>query len=320
MSRFFLLAKRSLKKPPFYLLLLLMLAVSAGFSGLLKENGGLAAVCLYLPDEDSLARSAADSLLTQDHPLFTFFEVSSEEELYRLVQTGRADCGYVFSPALEQALDEGVINGRIRVVTAPDSLLYPVSNETVYAALFREYSLHLLKNSLSCGLQQTAPEDEQALMAEAERLYRLHLSDGSVFSFSYDRTPRALFQRTPRFTPGTAARLLYLFVFLCCFTAGFSCYEDQKSGFYGVLTAKNRFLSKLFTLSLPLAAGTGCYLLCIRILFGAGSLLSACPPVLLAAPLVLSAVWLFSLLCPDKERYTSLLPLLITAGLLWTLL
>ena len=297
-----------MKKPSFFLLLILTLCSFFLLSQITLTQDSRARICLYIPfgTENATAlnkESDSDSLLD-------FYTVPSEKELYDAVASGTAQCGYIFPEDLFARLDEGLGKGMITVVTSPDSMQQDLTNESVYAALFEKYALHLLDDYLTKQLP-SAPFTSKELAARYEN--RLH--DGSVFSFSY--TGNTSFQKDSfrsSFQSLTLRRILYLFLFISCYVGGFSYYHDRDCGFYQVIRKRQIIWAQLALLLTPL------FLCSLAFFFAMPIFFPAFPLSLLMKQLAYTNLVSFciSILClrllRNKKGYTALLPPLLLAG------
>lgn len=220
--------------------------------------------------EDSLTETLCRKLLEGNDSLFRFFEVSSEEELVRLVQGRQAECGYVFSKPLLEELDRHHLKNLVTVLVSETTTCKGVLNELIYAKLFEEYSLHLLKKTLAAAGHLPFSDDAAAAFLlppvteqEIEHRYRSHLLGGDTFTFEVtflssdsqtEHTSGTSSAAFPLFRGFTA-----VFLLLCGFLALLTVHADRRNGLYKRLHSVRRPLCMTLTmLSYLLPAGLVC--------------------------------------------------------------
>lgn len=249
-TTFFLLqCKRVCKTKAFLFLLLLfpvcLFLLSSTFRT--KEDARIqVGICLATNDE--LTKTLYDKLLGLEDSLFSFYEVPSEAELLRLVQSNRFECGYLFHKPLGKELAKSHLKNLITIYVSETTTCNGVLNELVYANLFEEYALSLLEDHLTEAAQlpfSTEASDSFSLPPVTsntiEKRYRSHLSDGSTFRFDVQ------FLSADSISPkeGTTAATLPLlrglasiFLLLCGFCAALTVHHDRKNGLYARLRGK----------------------------------------------------------------------------------
>lgn len=242
--RFFLLqCKRVLKNKAFLVLLLLfpvcMFALSGAFDA---EEDSRIPVGLCMTNDDPLTVTLCEKLITGNDSLFRFYEVSSEEELTKLVQSGKIECGYLFRKPLLEELDDRHTKNLITVLVSEHTTCKGVLNEYVYANLFEEYSLHLLTETLRdtahLPFTEDAAEDfslPPVTDADIEESYRSHLF-GDTFTFEVTYLSSQYTEEAAEGTSSTVAPLFRgltaIFLLLCGFLALLTVHDDRKNGLY----------------------------------------------------------------------------------------
>lgn len=177
---FFLMCKRSLKKPSFLILLLSFPLGAFLFASASKEEERGYFVALYGEEEDNVSTSIIRRLCQSDYHLLSFYDCHSIEDLKKDVLTGRAQWGYIFPKDFETRLQTGKARESITLLSSPSSLFVPVSNEIVFSKVMESHSLFLLKQTLEDnGLSSSS------LFSMAEDFYEGHLASESSFSFQY---------------------------------------------------------------------------------------------------------------------------------------
>lgn len=223
---FLLLAKRQTRRASFFLLPLAAACFCLLFTRLALTEPDGARVGLYAAPGDETAAAVCRSLLREDALPYRFYAAASPEALSDDVAAGRAACGFLLPEGLLEAADAGNARRAITVLAPPDALLQEAAAETVYAAWFQEYALHVALQELEAqaGVPsggETSPDAEAetqlpgalpetpagaeapppaalpeaaagareapaALRAEASRYYHALLQSGGVFSFTYE--------------------------------------------------------------------------------------------------------------------------------------
>lgn len=326
MRFFLLLCKRQVKKLSMLFSATVILVLAGLLSTLSFQSPSIPAIALFSSDETTFSicqKLSADRTHTYSRNLYSFYLAESPEKLYQDVETGYAECGFLFPDNLLSAWQEGRMDQKITVVLSPDSLLQDLATETVFAACFEEYVLNGLNDCLSKTAGSTWTEEE------VEALYRRHLNDGTTFSFE---TVSAPVDHTPATESGipfqtrTLARLFYLLLFVACYTGGFSVYADRNSGFYKMLSKSRRFLAECAALLTPLVL-CACLLMIISFLL-LPDLQKASPLPTLSFPAGILSICGFSFvfcltafkLLPDQKSYTAFLPPLLLLGSILLLL
>lgn len=270
---FFLLQCKRVYKNKAFLFLLLLFPVCLFFLSCTfrTEDDARIPVGLCLATEDDLTETLYYKLLGLEDSLFSFYEVPSEDELLRQVQSNRFECGYLFHKPLEKELNKSHLKNLITVYISENTTCHGVLNELVYASLFEEYALSLLKDCLTgaaklpfsseaAGSFSLPPVTSDAI----EELYRSHLADGSTFRFDVQflsATSVSLREGTTAATLPFLRGLASVFLLLCGFLATLTVHRDRNRGLYTRLRGKTRIVAAPLTLlSYLLPSATSCLL------------------------------------------------------------
>lgn len=266
--------KRILKNIPFLLLLLLfplcMFSLSRTFD---TTEDSRIAVGLCLTTEDALAQNVCEKLVNGTDSLFAFSMIDSEEELIKQIQSNQLECGYLFQEELEEELNRSHLKNLITVYVSESTTCTGVLNELVYANLFEEYSLSILKELLADAghLPFTDAEADNLSLPPVtettiEEYYRSHLTDNSTFRFDIrfvsgkDTVSAALTGISSATTP-LFRGLASLFLLLCGFLSLLTAYQDEKNGLYAKLYGTKRiFYPRITQLTYLLPSGISCLL------------------------------------------------------------
>lgn len=217
---FLLSCKRHLKKPAFLAVLFLIPFLLYVVSAFGKDQTSGIAVAVYAQEE--LGDRVAEAL-TELPGAFSFYPCSSEEELKRDVETGKAECGYVFPEDLREKLDDGSYMRSILIYSSPSTVLDSMSQEVVFSVLMEVYGPELLLEY-----------DEKNLKSEGKiaQLYQKYKTNGSTFSFRYETADQAEMEenRMTMTFPVRGIGAVFLFV-LGLFSAS-AVAEDEKKGLF----------------------------------------------------------------------------------------
>ena len=258
----FLLGRRALKKP-FFVLLLFLFPLGAWLFHTAQSRPDEGIAVALFTDGDAWNGRVAQRL-AQSESAFGFYLCGSEEALMEDVAAGRAECGYVFSAGLHEALAENGGRRSVRLIVSPSSTAAAVSMETVFAAIYREYGGELLERYVEegeafapareteepgTGAGAPARETEEpgaeagaaggpdSIREETRRLYETYLSDGSTFSFEY-RTVSGGILETGRAAAVFPVRGVGgVFIFVMGLAASVLAAEDEKRGLFAAVTA-----------------------------------------------------------------------------------
>jgi len=270
--------KRMMKNIPMMLLLLIfplcLFLLSRSFDS--KEDSRIA-VGLCLATEDTLAGTVCEKLVNGNDSLFSFSMFSSEEELIKKIQSNQLECGYFFEKELGEELDRSHLKNLITVYVSENTTCTGILNELVYANLFEEYSLSLLKKSLTEAGDLPFTEEEAAVFAlppvteaDVEEQYRSQLTNDSTFRFDIQFVSGTDTLSGEQTGVASATIPLFrglasLFLLLCGFLAFLTSYQDEKNGLYAKLYgAKRIFYPKIAQLAYLLPAG-GSFLLSLAL-------------------------------------------------------
>lgn len=198
----FLLGKRMMKRAAFVMLCiaapLFIFFLQRAYQG---EETGIRAV--FWREEGTLARAAGDRLLAYEGRI-RFYEAESEDMVKEEIQSGRADCGYIFR---EDAMDKNITMYRKK-----DARIAELVRETVYSQVFavlsgREYTDYM---------EGILPGGESGLMESVEK----YLHNNRTFCVEYVEENRIMPPATHRAEfPAQGILLYFIFTAVLCGTA-----------------------------------------------------------------------------------------------------
>lgn len=339
LSRFFYLQLKRVLKNKGYLLLLLLFPLCLFLLSVIlySEEDTRIPVGLFIGTDDPLTDTLCQKLLTGNDSLFRFYEVSSEEELTKLIQSNKIECGYLFRKPLLKELERRHTKNLITVLVSEHTTCKGVLNELVYASLFEEYSLQLLTKTLKAANHLPFSEEAAAAfslppvtMERIEESYRSHIS-GDTFTFEITYLSSDVSTEKANGTASTTAPLFRgltaVFLLLCGFLAQLTVSNDRKNGLYkrtrSIITPLCMGLSMLAYL-LPAGVvsllGLGfsghltaltaelpallCYIVLLLLFFGSlGSLIQNHTTLCAAFPMILLCTLVFTPVITDLSAF-----------------
>ena len=239
--RFYLLQKRLFKKYSFLVILCLAPLLAAGVSGLAKEQSGIAAIALCVPEEDPVAGEVADRLLAGESVL-RYLICEDEEEARNLVETGEADAAWIFSGDMEEELRKLAEKRRIRplvtVVERQDSVPLILGREILSGAIYPAFSYAVYESYVRNDLGMEEISEDRL-----RQIYESVAVEGSLFQMVYpDGTPGEDEDFT--YVQAPLRGILAIWFTFAGFSAALGFMQDENRGIYGrVPVAKRLFTS-----------------------------------------------------------------------------
>lgn len=141
-----LLIKRQLKSPAVIVFLVGMPVLCLLVTALpAMQEEGVPRVGLVAEDADETAQKTMERLTGGEYSV-DFYEAPSREILAESILKGETAHGYVFSGQLTQKLDARNLKGSIFLLKEDSGFLSAMTNEIVFAELFRVYGLNIAVN------------------------------------------------------------------------------------------------------------------------------------------------------------------------------
>lgn len=239
--RFYLLQKRLLKKYSFLFMLCLAPLLAVGVSGFAKEQSGIAAIALCVPEEDPVAGEVADRLLTGEG-VFHYLSCVDEAEARALVESGEADAAWIFSGDMEEELQKLAEKRRIRplvtVVERQDSVSLTLGREILSGAIYPAFSYAVYESYVrnDLGLEEISEE-------RLRQTYESVAVEDSLFQMVYpDGTPGE--DENFTYVQAPLRGILAIWFTFVGFSAALGFMQDENQGVYGrVPVAKRLFAS-----------------------------------------------------------------------------
>ena len=238
-------------------MVLLLLVIS---SVSVPDSGNVTVGICY--EGDGYAKQIAEELAEGDS-IFTFRVYDGEEELYRDVTAGKAECGFLFPADFERKIKRGSLKESVVYIYTPLTAKGEVAGETVYAVLLRIYSDEILKNSEK-EWYGDADADRTAELLRWNRFYQegnqvFRLETEAVDAGAGKTSQEAQSQVYP------VQGMLGLFIFLLMFLAYGRKFEAGRCAVEKALDRTERriygYMGCLAAGTLPALAGIGMILL-----------------------------------------------------------
>lgn len=235
--RFVLLQKRLLKRYSFLLMLCMAPLFAAGVGRLAKEEAGIAAIALYLPEGDGAVKEVAGRLLSRESVL-RYLVCRDEDEARGLVENGGADAAWIFSEDMEEKLRELAEKRRVRpvvtVVERQDSVPLILAREILAAAVYPSFSYEVYTGYVRGELGMEEVSDETLRNA-----YDSVAVEGSLFQMVYpDRTPGEAEDFT--YVQAPLRGILAVWFTFVGLAAALWFMQDEERGVYGRVPADRR--------------------------------------------------------------------------------
>ena len=169
--------KQNMKKPAMWVLLASMLLLLGIFLVARFPDGTnrQVAICYNNSNYSSMVKKNLD----QKTGSFVILECEDEETVIKLIESGEAECGFVFSKQFDKMVENGEWKNMIRCYTSSFAVKSEVAKEQLYAAIFPLYGQWLL----------TETQDEIYAIPDEERLKMLlekneeYVSGGLILDF-----------------------------------------------------------------------------------------------------------------------------------------
>ena len=309
---YWLLTKRLLRRPAFWLLLLCVPLLSGAMAAAAKQESGVVRIALFCPAAEGPARRSADRLLTADS-LVRCTACETESAAREAVQTGRADAAWIFRDSAEAELARFAARrgtrGAVLVVEREDNVFLRLAREQLAAALYPEASRALFRNYLTEALG--APADSPD--AFFEQYYASDVEESSIIVFSHV-DGSALAPGADYLVAPVRGLLALLLILAGLASAMHYDAEARRDAFIWLRAPLRRALPLLFHLAALLPVGLAA-LLALR----AAGLLGAWPrelgTMLLYCAACAAFCELLRRLCRSQARLGALIPVLMAVML-----
>ncbi|MBQ0042322.1 MAG: ABC transporter permease [Lachnospiraceae bacterium] len=240
---------RTIKKPLFIIILLLIPIMGVLYINQ-TEYAGAPKVCLYANNPDAVTETVFYDLENSDCS-FDFYIASSQQQLENDILAGAAECGYVFPDDMETRLLIGMTNGIIDTYVSSSSTIKNTVNETVYAALYKEYCFivmadYIKKDSDINSLDLTITQDY------LRQIYELRRTDGSTFSFDIEGAFTEYTKTTEKISMHLFIGMIGILLLLSGLMGLLSYSKDCNENVLMNLHNKDHFTASLCNILIPL--------------------------------------------------------------------
>lgn len=160
MTFFLLFIKRLCKKPAFVVILLIMPILVLAFCIILKDSDNTVRVALYNDGNDEEIDRVIEDILAKES-VVGFYKSDSVSVLRADVLTNTAECGFVFSDGVWEALRNEDAEEMITIYQSTKSTMTDYMKEEVYSLMYRYLAIELLEDYLDeQEVQNTANKAE----------------------------------------------------------------------------------------------------------------------------------------------------------------
>lgn len=235
--KFWLMQKRLLKQKSFFFMMCLAPLLAAGVGRLSGEPAGIAAIAVYLPEEDAAAKEIAGRIFDDDSVL-RYLPCEDEEEARACVESGEADAAWIFAQDMEERLRELAGKRRVRPVVTilerNDSVPLVLGREILTAAIYPAFSYAVYEGYVreELGMEEIT---EEALRAAYEQV----AVEGSLFQMVY---PDQVLGEAEDYSYVQAPLrgILAIWLTFCGLASALWFMRDEERGVYDRLPVTNR--------------------------------------------------------------------------------
>lgn len=252
MTFFLLFIKRLCKKPAFVVILLIMPILVLAFCIILKDSDNTVRVALYNDGNDEEIDRVIEDILAKESAV-DFYKSDSVSVLRADVLTNTAECGFVFSDGVWEALRNEDAEEMITIYQSTKSTMTDYMKEEVYSVMYRYLAIELLEDYL----------DEQEVQNTAERNeylkehYESYLSDGGVFEITYYdggksvTTEISAVAGNKDYLKKPIKGTLSIFMMIASLAGAVFWLTDEKNGVYKTLSFRERPYINLMVTFIP---------------------------------------------------------------------
>lgn len=311
-----MLCKRQLKRPSFLIILLIFPLFTVLFSINNREKTSSIQVALFCQDPSEFTSLIMTKLVDREG-LIDFYICESKDKLLDDVSKKSAECGYIIYPDLLEKLNRGKRKNQIDLIVSPSSTMSKITNEVVYSELFEEYSLELLKDFIKND-DLLVDYDLDYLNKTIETLYRLHMADGSTFSFEYENGLETYETTLSPILLAPVKGLIAILILLSGFSGALNYYNDKESHIFDNMPFFLANSLRVLSIAAPVILSTIMGLLCILFSGGEDFLSQSFFTLILYAFSVIGFSCILMSLLKNKIIFASLIPIILIGSLIFT--
>jgi hypothetical protein len=275
---FLLFIKRLCKKPAFVVILLIMPVLVLTFSIVLKDSDDTVRVALYNDGNDEEIDRIIDDILAMQS-VVCFYRSSSVSDLRADVLTNTAECGFVFSDGVWEALRNEDAENMITIYQSTKSSMTDYMKEEVYSVMYRYLAIELLEdyldgkdetsdNSLAAKLENKGITEEDR-NSYLQQQYESYLSDGGVFEITYYDGNKSVTTNITEvadnkdYLKKPIKGTLAIFMMIASLAGAVFWLTDEKNGVYKTLSFRERPYINLMVIFIPTLLSCVAAFLCL---------------------------------------------------------
>lgn len=165
-----MLFKRLLRRPGFWVLLALIPALTFAYSTSSREDAGIVTVALAREDQSDALAQATMEALPESSQLIRFILCDSPEQAVDKVRYGKADCAWVFHAGMAENVSKFIRtrserDAFVTIYQREDMVLLTLARERLNASLYQAIAKELYLARLVSESQALAAMSQQELMA-----------------------------------------------------------------------------------------------------------------------------------------------------------
>ncbi|MGN0165631.1 MAG: hypothetical protein ACI39R_05555 [Lachnospiraceae bacterium] len=250
---FLLFVKRLCKKPSFLIILLLMPAMVLGLRLVLEKDDETVYVALY--SEDEKTNQIVDELVNSEGAV-AYYKAESARKLREDVLIKHAECGFVFSDGVWDAMIREEAEGMITIYQSTETTSSDLIKEEVFAEIYSFLSLDVLEYYL----ESREPEDGLTTgerHAYLEERYKIYLTEGGTFTISYPEGDETVVRDVSSVAADNSYLMkpvrgvLAVFVFMAAMAGAVFWAVDEKSGVYKTMGYSEKPFVNLSVVFIP---------------------------------------------------------------------
>lgn len=239
--------KQNMKKLGVWLMMAAMLFLLWITANIRIPDGTNTTVAVCYNDskyEGDIVKSLEDSKTE-----FIFAGYDSDREVYEAVESGKAECGFVFADNFDQRIEKGEWDSVIMCYTSPFGTKTEVAKENLYATLFPIYSRWLLEATEEEIYQNPNPSRMEELLAKHDQ----YIGGALIMTFEEVRIGDEAVEVEADTSLYPLQGLVELFVLLSMLLAAGVYGQKETAQITSALLVKEKFLFRYIHL---LASGT----------------------------------------------------------------
>lgn len=315
-NRFKVMIKRSLKQKINIAMLILLVILLIIYKNIPeKEKSEYIPVAILNNDSSEDSKKMIDDLLNHNS-IFTFYEVTSREEIFNDIASKKADLAFeIPEDFMDSCTHISEIN-KITLYLTEGPELHSLAREEVFSAFFKYAALRILKDRIA-GYEELDNIDTSELNKMTEEIYYKYLNSGEIFSVedmsggSYNALTKVEGNAIP------IRKLCAFFIFAAGLMGVLSYLYDKENGIYLRLNKKeNIILRFIHIIATLLPVSTLSYLVLI-LSYPKESFIKQLYSILIYVLATAVISFIFSLLIRKSSLFQKLLPLILVATIIF---